>query len=567
MTDLQVGLTAAMCAAAAFAGVAAPWWSIALVALLTAARRSALGFTLVLVLAVSALSAGARAGLATGPAGPVDGWVTLVTDPAPGRFGRTATARLDGRLVLLRAPVGAASGRLADAVAGEQVRISGRAERVRSPSGRELARHLASVVSVESVESRRGAAWLWAGGNAVRRLLVEGASGLDHDERALLTGLVIGDDRDQSVLQRHAFRAAGLSHLLAVSGQNVAFVLVVVGPLTGRLLLRARFVVTVAVLGWFAVMTRLEPSVLRAVAMACVAAATVFLGRHVTVRRVLGVSVIGILVVDPLVAYSVGFVLSVSATAGLVLLTGPLTRMLSERLGARIPLGSPVAGALAVTLSASAATAPLVAWYFDVVPSATLVANLAAVPVAGLVMVWGMTAGLLAGAVPPVRGLVHLPTRVMLWWLDGVASFGSHPAWPRLTGVGVVVLLTGASLAALVGTLGGRPGLHRRPGVLRPRPLRRVIASVSLVSCAVFGIATPPEGVTRLTRGAELRRSGATEVLALSPGVDAADLLDALDRVGAGVPDSIEVLRSGRSVTRVVEILRLRYGEVRVVAR
>ena len=84
--------------------------------------------------------------------------------------------------------------------------------------------------------------------------------------------IVFGDDRGQSELEQFRFRASGLGHLTAVSGQNVAFVLVAASPLLRRLRLRWRWAATVALLGWFAVVTRLEPSVLRAVAMSAVAA-------------------------------------------------------------------------------------------------------------------------------------------------------------------------------------------------------------------------------------------------------------------------------------------------------
>ena len=58
--------------------------------------------------------------------------------------------------------------------------------------------------------------------------------------RSLYTGLVIGDDREQPADLADAFRGAGLTHLLAVSGQNVAFALALAGPLLRRLRLWPR---------------------------------------------------------------------------------------------------------------------------------------------------------------------------------------------------------------------------------------------------------------------------------------------------------------------------------------
>ena len=85
--------------------------------------------------------------------------------------------------------------------------------------------------------------------------------------RALLAGLVLGDDRDQPAVLRDAFSAVGLTHLLAVSGQNVAFVLAAAGPLLRRLRLGPRLAAVLVLLAFFALVTRFEPSVLRAAVM------------------------------------------------------------------------------------------------------------------------------------------------------------------------------------------------------------------------------------------------------------------------------------------------------------
>ena len=74
----------------------------------------------------------------------------------------------------------------------------------------------------------------------MRALIDRGADELPADQAALTRGLVIGDDRDQPPAMVERFRASGLSHLTAVSGQNVAFVLAAAGPLLRRLPVRWR---------------------------------------------------------------------------------------------------------------------------------------------------------------------------------------------------------------------------------------------------------------------------------------------------------------------------------------
>ena len=77
-------------------------------------------------------------------------------------------------------------------------------------------------------------------------------------------GVVLGDGREQRPELADEFRASGLSHLLVVSGENVAFVLALAAPGLRRLGLRSRWLATLGLLGFFGLLTRWEPSVLRA---------------------------------------------------------------------------------------------------------------------------------------------------------------------------------------------------------------------------------------------------------------------------------------------------------------
>src|SRR5690606_11834078 len=159
--------------------------------------------------------------------------------------------------------------------------------------------------------------------DAIRSSVVDGAAVLPEGQRALFTGFVLGDDRGMPAAVADDFDAAGLAHLLVVSGQNVAFVVAVAAPVLGRLHHRARLGVTIALLVTFAAVTRFEPSVLRATAMAGVAAVATALGRPVGAVRVLALAVTGLVLVDPLLVTSLGFRLSAAAALGIVVLARP----------------------------------------------------------------------------------------------------------------------------------------------------------------------------------------------------------------------------------------------------
>jgi ComEC/Rec2-related protein len=278
--------------------------------------------------------------------------------------------------------------------------------------------------------------------NGVRRTLARGAESLSPSHRSLFLGFVLGDDRGQSPEVVDDFRSSGLTHLLVVSGENLAFVLALVGPLLRRLAIGGRLVAAAAVLLFFGLLTRWEPSVLRAVAMVSVSMVAWATGRPSSTVRLLALAVTGLLVIDPLLVHSVGFLLSVGACTGIVLLARPIAEAL--------PGPRPVADALGVTMAAQLGVAPVLVPVFGGLPVASLPANLLAVPAAGPVMMWGVAAGLPAGVVGGVIArAVCVPTGVLIGWIAGVARWSSTAPLGQL-GVAHVVALVALVVAGAV---------------------------------------------------------------------------------------------------------------------
>jgi competence protein ComEC len=359
----------------------------------------------------SALAANALAGLAPPRPTAVSGqWVTLLTDPAPFSGGSIGADIRIGRRHAQAFARGPAASVMATRLAGEKLRIDGS---LRPLTGEHdewlIPRHISARVTIDAVTGVRQPNFVGASANAFRRVVADGARVLPERLQPLFGGMVLGDDRGQSTELQDAFRAAGLTHLMVVSGQNVAFALLVASPLIRRGRLWWRFGATLLVLFGFGVLTRWEPSVLRAEAMAAVAAAGALVGRPVPALRLLALAGTACVLLDPLLVRSVGFRLSVAACAGLVLLTRPLHQR-------RVPM------LLAASIAAQVGAAVVLVPTFGSVPLVSLPANVLAVPVAGPLMMWGLTAGPVAGLVPALAGVVHLPTRLALSWVAGVAT-------------------------------------------------------------------------------------------------------------------------------------------------
>lgn len=372
--------------------------------------------------------------------GPYRGWATVAEDPRRLGSGLRVVLEIEGER-FDSFVFGSARRRLERREAGDRVAIVGVREELsgRFPR-RAQVRHVVGELEVERV-------WSWSEGvplaratNRLRGQLRQGAVAvMTADDAALFTGLVIGDDSRQPADMVADFRAAGLTHLTAVSGQNVALVLALLGPWLRRLRTWWRLGATLAVIGWFAVITRLEPSVLRASGMAALAALAFALGRDRSTVRILFLTIAVLVGIDPLLVWSVGFWLSVGATVGVVVIAPLLQPRLA---GPRW-----WSNALAVTLGAQFGVL-LPSWLvFERMPVLGIPANLLAVPVAGLVMLYGMPAALAASLLPPpVAVVVMAPATLGTKWVANVAE---HAAAIRPTGAATAALWL-AQLAGLV---------------------------------------------------------------------------------------------------------------------
>ena len=348
--------------------------------------------------------------------------VTLVDDPDAARFDARALVRLDDRRVLVTAS-GDVAGHLRLLSAGESAVLRGWFAPLEGFDERWTWKHAVSEFhAIDLVGVAPARAPLARIANRARALVLSGSEHLAPTERALLAGFLLGDTRGVPDALTEQFRAAGLTHLTAVSGENVAFVLALFAPVLRRLGLRGRVVAAVAVLVCFGAMTRWEPSVLRAIAMAVVALVAGSLGRPIVGLRVLVLAATALLLADPFLLYQVGFLLSCTASLGIAVLAQPITSRLRGPRWMREVLG--------VTAAAQVGVAPVLIPVFGSMPLVALPANLVAVPLAAPLTIWGLAAGVVGGLARPVSPaipwLLELPTVGLLHALIAVADLAAR---------------------------------------------------------------------------------------------------------------------------------------------
>jgi competence protein ComEC len=207
---------------------------------------------------------------------------------------------------------------------------------------------------------------------------------------------------------------------------------------------RTRFVLTVAVVAWFAVLTRFEPSVLRASTMALLGASAAVLGRDRRPIRLVALAGIVLLMVDPFLVRSVSFWLSMSATSGLILATPSIARVFDARRRTASAQGTrPVVAAFATTAGAQIGVLGVSTTVFGLPSCISLVTNLLAVAPAGLVMTSGPLLAALGAWSPEVAQWCSRPVEALVWWIETVAQWGYRLAPPVAVDAVVWAMLIG----------------------------------------------------------------------------------------------------------------------------
>jgi ComEC/Rec2-related protein len=403
---------------------------------------------------------GVRAGLPVSSVGSYEAVLRRDSSTAPGQ-----ATWYELRLLRVASPgserVARASGPVLLRVQGGQRLLAGRLVQVQAALGAPTPGQRPALFSAASPQdlvvggyASRAAAWRAGLVETLRGRL----SGLPPGPAGTLEALVLGSREEVPPDLYEGFRASGSLHLLALSGLH-AGILYLLGslllrfvPLPGVRRLGAS-VLVVAYLG----LAGFRPSLFRAVTMIVAGAAGGLLDRDARPLSSLALAAVFLLVVEPVFVLSLSFQLSFLAIAGILLL-GP---GLQDALGTALP--PPLAAVLALSVSAQAATAPLLLWRFG---SVHPVGILAALPLIPLVtgFIWGGIVYLLLGLTPAAAALA-----ACLGWvhraMEGcVGLFARVPPLHGAAGLSLVAALLAAGLLASV-----LPPLVRPPRGLEAR--------------------------------------------------------------------------------------------------
>ncbi len=453
-----------------------PWaprlatWRVAAVATLA-------GSMLIAIQLVVAPPASVPASDVVGSEGTWDAVVTTVSAPLDGR--QRAVVRLaDGRLVALTAP------RYPQLRITDRIHVSGAPE---SPPEGPYGDHLRRIGVTATLRSRTleriGSAddpmaaieSIRAGADRALSLV------LPEPEAGLASGILVGlRDRVDRELATD-FTTAGVSHVVAISGWNIAVVAAAVGaPLRG-LQRGRRALVILVVIAAYTLVAGASPSVVRAALMAGVALTARELGRPGRAASFLAIAALAMLLLDPAVISDAGFRLSVAATAGLLVWASPLARRLSSARGVRLP--GWLSETLALSLAAQLATLPIVLGSFGRLSLVAPLANLVVAPLVPPAMAAGVVA-LTAGAAAsigiggPLAAALAAPGWALLATLVGsVRVLADVPAASIDLAPPLDLLAAGLAagcVALALPSVAGRLGAAWRRGTLARARRRRI---------------------------------------------------------------------------------------------
>jgi competence protein ComEC len=305
--------------------------------------------------------------------------------------------------------------------------------------------------------------------DGVRRRAQNGVrAGLEPSMGALAEGIVLGQDERIPEPMAEDFRASGLAHILAVSGQNVVLLSLLALPVLAALGFgrRARLAGVLGLIALYVPLTGAGPSIMRAGAMGAAGTIAALAGRPASRWYALLLAAGFTLVADPRAWLDPGWQLSFAAVIGILALATRLTGAL-----ARLP--SALAAGIAVTVAATLATAPLVAFHFGRVSLVSLGANLAAMPAVAPAMWLGTIAATIGQVSSPLAGLVNGLNGFVLAYIAAVAQVSADmpgATWTVALGTPLALGAAYAALAALLWRATRWPAALLALAVLVPLP-------------------------------------------------------------------------------------------------
>lgn len=251
--------------------------------------------------------------------------------------------------------------------------------------------------------------------NATQNSIIKQVNTVDNgDTGGLLIGILLGNKDSISEEIQTDFKNSGLSHLLAVSGLHVNYVILAIVFALNKIRLNKRLAstITIVIIIFFMYITNFTESVVRAGTMGIIALGAQVLYRKQDTLTSIALSLLIILVENPYKLFSIGLQLSYAGTLGIVIFYPKFKKRMKD--------------IIAVCLSAQILIFPIILIHFNLFSTHFLLANILASPLAGIVIILGFTFVLISFISIKLSMVIYLPLKLLLKLLILINYFVSN---------------------------------------------------------------------------------------------------------------------------------------------
>ncbi len=264
---------------------------------------------------------------------------------------------------------------------------------------------------------------------------------LNYRYAPIAEALILGNRTNFPHMLQDDLRKSGTAHLMAISGMHISFIVLIIYIIAGRSkrdFLLLVFIIIFLIMYNF--LLGLKASVLRASIWMIAAAAAGQWNRQSDKPRVLCISFILFLILDPSFINDIGFCFSFAAMAGVVFIYPLFIKILSNVLLIKRIVGNPVFRTFILTISIQLACGPLILYYFGSLPLISAVSNILILPFFYILLLLLMVSALFAVIWPPLGGIVLRATppifKIMIW----LTGFFSRPGLPVIKASNIMPL-------------------------------------------------------------------------------------------------------------------------------
>ena len=252
---------------------------------------------------------------------------------------------------------------------------------------------------------------------------------LPKDASELAIGMMIGDKEELDANITENFKNSNLTHMLAVSGAHISYVILGLNLMLKKTSNRFRKIVIICFLIFFVGVTDFTPSVQRASIMAILLLISTMLYRSQDTYTSIAFSGLVILIINPYSFFDVGFQLSFGGTIGIVLMYNNLIK----RFKTNGKLKGYIVSSICVSVCANLIIIPIIAFNFNTVSLTFWISNLLAGPFLGVIIILGFCVYLLSFVIFPVAKIISIPLKYLIYILLIIVKYCSKIPFSSIT--------------------------------------------------------------------------------------------------------------------------------------